>query len=333
MKKKILSLTLVLALSVGLAVPALADFSSNGGTETSAFGPIGESVDQPLPLPEHLAEQGNSDWWLIYDFDHSKVLEITRDEWGDRTYVMLEGSQFTIWPNPNWKGRVTQVDILDYNELDTCIYRAEATENITDMWYMAPLTVTFDHSFALPDGTVADLAKPGANYALRMEVCTEDDEGMTNILMENFQVIPAVAYASTQAVDIDGKAVEFQMYAIKDANGNDTNYVKVRDVALALDGTAAQFNVGWDGNVNLEKGKAYTTRNGQENNTPYSGNQPFTCATSATNVDGESADLTAFIITDASGNGSTYYKLRDLGAALGFTVGWSAERGVYIETK
>ena len=34
--------------------------------------------------------------------------------------------------------------------------------------------------------------------------------------------------ASTQTVTVDGKAVEFQMYALKDANGNDTNYVKLR---------------------------------------------------------------------------------------------------------
>lgn len=59
---------------------------------------------------------------------------------------------------------MTPVDILDYNELDTCIYRAEATANIAGMWYMAPLTVTFDHGFTLPDGTVVDLAKPGAAY-------------------------------------------------------------------------------------------------------------------------------------------------------------------------
>ena len=39
------------------------------------------------------------------------------------------------------------------------------------------------------------------------------------------------AYASTQSVKVDGVAVEFQMYALKDEKGNDTNYVKVRDVA------------------------------------------------------------------------------------------------------
>lgn len=64
------------------------------------------------------------------------------------------------------------------------------------------------------------------------------------------------AYASTQSVKVDGVAVEFQMYALKDEKGNDTNYVKVRDVAYALNGTAAQFNVGWDGAVNLVTGQA-----------------------------------------------------------------------------
>ena len=31
-------------------------------------------------------------------------------------------------------------------------------------------------------------------------------------------------------------------------------------------------------------------------------------------------------------NGSNYFKLRDLGKALNFYVGWSADRGMYIET-
>ena len=50
------------------------------------------------------------------------------------------------------------------------------------------------------------------------------------------------AYASTQAVEVDGKKVEFQMYALKDNAGNPTNYVKLRDVAHVLNGTKAQFS-------------------------------------------------------------------------------------------
>lgn len=37
--------------------------------------------------------------------------------------------------------------------------------------------------------------------------------------------------------------------------------------------------------------------------------------------------------TDGAGNGYTYFKPRDLGKALGFTVAWSVEKGIYIETK
>ena len=41
---------------------------------------------------------------------------------------------------------------------------------------------------------------------------------------------PTIAAASTQTVAVDGKPVEFQMYALKDANGGLVNYVKVRDL-------------------------------------------------------------------------------------------------------
>ena len=62
------------------------------------------------------------------------------------------------------------------------------------------------------------------------------------------------AYASTQAVLVDGSTVTFQAYALKDANGNDTNYVKLRDI-----GEAVGFNVYWDGaSVQVESDKPYT---------------------------------------------------------------------------
>lgn len=48
--------------------------------------------------------------------------------------------------------------------------------------------------------------------------------------------IPAegTAIASTQNITIDGKAVEFAAYALKDENGNLTNYVKLRDLGEVL---------------------------------------------------------------------------------------------------
>jgi len=147
------------------------------------------------------------------------------------------------------------------------------------------------------------------------------------------ETIPAsgTSYASTQTVTVDGKAVEFQMYALKDANGNDTNYVKLRDVAATLNGTPAQFEVSWDGAVNIVTGQPYTP-NGSEMSTPFTGDRAYTVPTSETKVNGSAAALESIVLTDDSGNGYTYYKLRDLGTALGFTVDWSAEQGVFIQT-
>ncbi len=139
------------------------------------------------------------------------------------------------------------------------------------------------------------------------------------------------AYARTQTVAVDGKAVPLEMYALQDGQSGETNYVKVRDVAQVLNGTAAQFAVEWNGGVDLTPGQAYVP-NGSELTTPYSGDRTYQSATALTQVNGAVADLDAIVLHDDQGGGYTYYKLRDLGKALGFQVGWAQDRGVYIET-
>lgn len=131
------------------------------------------------------------------------------------------------------------------------------------------------------------------------------------------------AYVRTQVIQVDGRNVTFQTYALKDSHGNETNYVKLRDVASVLNGTAAQFNVAWDGAINLQTKTAYTP-DGSEMSTPFSGDQPYTVNTSPVKIDGTAAELEAITITDASG-GYTYFKLRDLGKALGFGVDWDGK--------
>jgi len=145
-------------------------------------------------------------------------------------------------------------------------------------------------------------------------------------------LIAGTAYQSFQSVLVDGRAVEFQCYALKDANGNDTNYVKLRDVASVLNGTDVQFEVSWDGAVNIITGELYTP-NGSEMGTPFSGDRSYENATAETRINGETAGLAAILLKDDAGNGYTYYKLRDLGEALRFKVDWSAEKGIFIETK
>ena len=147
--------------------------------------------------------------------------------------------------------------------------------------------------------------------------------------------IPATgtAHPSAQTVALDGKQVDFQMYALLNEAGDPTNYIRVRDLAMAMNGTKGQFNVDWiDGAVTLVAGAPYTTPNGSENTIPFSDARSYKLPENSTNVNGAAGGLTAFVLTDDEGGDHTYYQLRDLGRALGFNVGWSAERGVFIES-
>ena len=150
------------------------------------------------------------------------------------------------------------------------------------------------------------------------------------------ETIPAsgTAKASTQTVTVDGKAVEFQMYALVDENGNGTNYIKLRDMAQVLNGTKAQFSVGYDNaskSISVATGEAYTST-GSEMTTPFSGDRAYTGGSQSIQVDGEATEMTAITLLDDAGGGYNYFKLRDLGKALGFNVGWSKEAGVFIES-
>ena len=141
------------------------------------------------------------------------------------------------------------------------------------------------------------------------------------------------AYESKQTVELDGKKIELPAYALKDANGNPTNYVRLRDLAQLLSGSAAQFDVTWsaaDG-IGLVGKHAYDHPNGTEGNIPFTGDMSYNAYLSDTKVDGAAQPLTAFTI-EYQGGGHTYYQLRDLGRALGFNVGWASDRGIFIET-
>lgn len=146
----------------------------------------------------------------------------------------------------------------------------------------------------------------------------------------------ATAYASNYSAQVDGKPVAFDAYALRDANGNDTNYLKLRDLAYVLNGSAAQFNVEYDSVnhvISVTAGVAYSNQNGSEMSTPFSGDQPYKNSSAMILVNGVKTDLSAITLTDANGGGYTYFKLRDLGKALGFDVDWdNAAKTILIDT-
>ncbi|WP_125114530.1 SpoIID/LytB domain-containing protein [Agathobaculum sp. Marseille-P7918] len=131
---------------------------------------------------------------------------------------------------------------------------------------------------------------------------------------------------STHKVTLDGKAVAPQGYNIQD-----NNYYKLRDIAYILNGTDSQFNVTWDSENNrilLESGKAYQSVGGEMTGSVSS--QIKNCIPSSSSIvlDGKTVSLTGYLVND-----NNYYKLRDVGAALGFDVDYDdANKTVLISS-
>ncbi len=119
---------------------------------------------------------------------------------------------------------------------------------------------------------------------------------------------------SPQNLRVDGKRIDCEKYNI-----DGSNYFKLRDIAYLVSGTGSQFSVGWDGEKNVIRvvtGEAYEP-NGSE--LDLSGGDKSESARPSTQtllINGvERGDLSAYNI-----GGNNYFKLRDLGEALGFRV-------------
>lgn len=128
--------------------------------------------------------------------------------------------------------------------------------------------------------------------------------------------IPAAPTAST--VLVNGEKKSFDAYNIE---GN--NYFKLRDLAYVLNGTDKQFEVGWDAAANaisLTSGKAYTAAGGEMAAQESPAQAEAVRSSSKILLDGAEVALTAYTI-----NGNNYFKLRDLGQAFDFGVGWDGE--------
>ncbi len=139
------------------------------------------------------------------------------------------------------------------------------------------------------------------------------------------QPVEVVASPTNDKLEVDYVPADPTVYKI-----DGSNYFKIRDVAALLNGTEKQFAVGYDGSrnaVTLTRGQGYEKQPGDLAGAAKGGDQTAIPSNDAIYVDGEKITVEAYKI-----NGSNYFKLRSLGKALNFHVGWSAERGMYIET-
>ena len=152
---------------------------------------------------------------------------------------------------------------------------------------------------------------------------SQSSEGTTTAPIQTTSSIQAVPTAS--AVKIDGKQVDFQAYNI---DGN--NYFKLRDLAFALNNTTSEFNITWDAEKNLiqliQNTSYEAVGNELEKNTA-----PFKTITenkSVIMVDSKEVTLQAYNI-----DGNNYFKLRDIGELIDFSVNWDSVNSIIsIET-
>ncbi len=332
--KKAFSLTLALALSLALAVPVFADvvydystifygsdgeedlvynnnYSANGYTDPTtenvkfSVAPIGVAKirwESPWDMREYIA----------YVFDQDCV--VTRKDGLPLTKVSVQGGEgghsgsinsSSWWPYERIKSAALFAD-----DDSGCAYSFEPTSGDPSPYMISKKSIdsAFPYEYLEMTGTV-------------LEYRTLSSQPTTPPQPEQ----PAGAKTANPTNDkltVNGVLADPTVYKI-----GGSNYFKIRDVAAVLNGTGKQFAVGYSGGkVTVTSGQPYDAT-GKELAGAPSESKTASRSNDSIVIDGTEASLTVYKI-----GGSNYFKLRDLGKALDFYVGWEAGKGVYIET-
>ena len=135
-------------------------------------------------------------------------------------------------------------------------------------------------------------------------------EAMNKVKAPSIIVKPAAG-----KVLMNGIAMALEAYTI-----NANNYFKLRDIAMATNGTEKQFEVSWDGannTIGLTANKAYTTVGGELSVPETSIFKTAVKTNSRIYLNGLEIQLAAYNI-----GGYNYFKLRDIAKAFDFNVTW-----------
>jgi hypothetical protein len=121
---------------------------------------------------------------------------------------------------------------------------------------------------------------------------------------------------SPQTIAVDGAAVSAEVYNI-----DGSNYFKLRDIAMLLDGTDAQFSVGYDESTRVVTASSDTAYSPVGGELAAGADNSSTCVASTQKL---AVDDIVRPVTSYNIGGNNFYKLRDLGSLLGFDVSYDA---------
>ncbi len=330
--KKVFSLTLALALSLALAVPAFADaaydfsntlsydgeedwvynanYSANGYTDPSA-----ENVKFSVSPVGVARIRWASEWriceFTAYVFDQDCV--VTRKDGLPLTRVTViafdDGYSGLINSSHYWPYERIKSATLFADDDSGCAYSFETSDDV---------------------GSPHMISKKSIDTVFPFETEMADGDRITGTVLEYRPLSgqpeqPAgvkTANPTNDKLTVNGVLADPTVYKI-----GGSNYFKIRDVAAVLNGTGKQFAVGYSGGkVTVTSGQPYDAT-GKELAGAPSESKTASRSNDSIVIDGTEASLTVYKI-----GGSNYFKLRDLGKALNFYVGWEAGKGVYIET-
>ena len=141
---------------------------------------------------------------------------------------------------------------------------------------------------------------------------------MALFLMQGAAAAAPQVVLSAQGLIVDGKYVVCEKYNI-----DGSNYVRLRDIAYLLNGTDSQFSVNQDSaesTVSLVTGEAYLADGSELVTSDTNKSCTAVPCSLSVQIDGETVTgLSAYHIGSRD-----YFKLRDLGNALGFAVKYNA---------
>ena len=376
MKKKTLSLTLALALCLGLTVPAFAAESKwklevPGKSNAQVF--VGKKTftlrdcgfyDYDPTIDETVFYKEDDRQWTVENVcvlakGDTAVLTYTYKPKESTDDQLIYGSSYsgedfnlTAWSDPDGDGvydkRTIEINYSDEDDYSNGQkgYADLLPENgykalpIGSIWTGNPWSayVSCDeegrHEVRLSADRVLELFGPNTLVGiLNSNISTSDTAEMDWFILVEGNTTPTTptepekpadtktANPTNDKLEVNGAAQNPTVYKI-----GGSNYFKIRDVAAVLNGTEKQFAVGYSGGkVTVTSGQPYEVTGKELAGAPAAAKEASP-SNDAIVIDGVETSLTVYKI-----GGSNYFKLRDLGKALDFNVGYSGGQ-VTIDT-
>ena len=319
--KKSLSLLLVLAMIVslfaGLSIPAAAE----GDAALTVYTQYG--AEEPVAVKSYtadelaaLAETSDGAVYVYYKKDAANAYVVTEYVTlsallTDAGVTFAEGDSlaFTCSDGPYSKGDFSYATMAqrgvdpDGNAVPTAFALSYAKGSLDETTAAAlAAEAKKSDSIQFVSGMTAEEKDAKTAAGNRMP------SGVVSVTV----VGQPVVNPSPQGLKVDGTVKTTEVYNI-----SDYNYFKLRDIAMLLNGTAAQFSVDFDTEarvVYITTGQPYQPVGGELSTGK---DKSASCVLSdwKVEVNGEVKDIVAY-----SFEGNNFFKLRDLGKAIGFLV-------------